>query len=144
LNLLNKIAILRILSSVKAFLTLAMLNCSKYSIMMVRSGPRNLILMVQSGPRTRNFMAGTQSQIVMLTTPCGHEVRAELDFDDFAVRHAKVVHNYTGVMKPLDGATTETLARALKAKQVYEHAMAETSAVEETLKGFGKLAAPRD
>ena len=86
-------------------------------------------------------MASPQSQIIMLTTPRGHEVRAELDFDDFAVRHAKVVHNYTGVMKALDGVTTETLARALKAKQVYEHAVAETNAVEETLKGFGKLAA---
>jgi hypothetical protein len=85
-------------------------------------------------------MAHTQSEIVMLTTPRGHEVRAELDYDGFAVRHAKVVHNYTGVMKPLDADTTETLARALKAKQVYEHAIAETKAVEETLKGFGHVA----
>lgn len=85
-------------------------------------------------------MGASQSQIVMLTTPRGHEVRAELDYDEFAVRHAKVVNNYTGVMKPLDPMTTETLARALKAKQVYEHAVAETKAVEETLKRFGSVA----
>jgi hypothetical protein len=77
---------------------------------------------------------------VMLITPRGHEVVAQLEYDEFAVRHAKVVHHYTGVMKPLDEATTETLARALKAKQVYEHAIAETRAVEQTLKGFGALA----
>ncbi len=80
------------------------------------------------------------SQIVSLTTPRGHEVRAELCYDDFAVRHAKVVNNYTGVMKPLDDVTAETLARALKAKQVYEQAVAETQAVEDTLKRFGTLA----
>ena len=80
------------------------------------------------------------SEMVMLTTPHGHEVRAELDYEAFAIRHAKVVNHYTGVMKALDGPTTETLARALKAKQVYEHALAETKAVEDTLKGFGKLA----
>jgi hypothetical protein len=67
-------------------------------------------------------------------------VRAELDYDDFAVRHAKVVNNYTGVMKPLDAVTAETLARALKAKQVYEQALSETQAVEQTLKGFGAVA----
>ncbi len=86
-------------------------------------------------------MAHTQSEIVMITTPHGHEVRAELEYDSFAVRHAKVVNHYTGVMKPLDAETTETLARALKAKQVYEHAIAETKAVEKTLQGFGNLAA---
>ena len=78
---------------------------------------------------------------VMLTTPRGHEVVAELDYDHFAVRHAKVVNRYTGVMKPLDAVTSETLARALRAKQVYDHAMTETRAVEQTLKGFGALAA---
>lgn len=80
------------------------------------------------------------AQIVSLTTPRGHEVRAELDYDDFAVRHAKVVNNYTGVMKPLDAVTSETLARALKAKQVYEQALSETQAVEDTLKRFGAVA----
>ncbi len=85
-------------------------------------------------------MATPQSDIVMLTTPRGHEVRAELEYDGFAVRHAKVINHYTGVMKPLDPMTAETLARALKAKQVYEHAVAETKAVEETLKRFGQLA----
>ena len=82
----------------------------------------------------------THAHLVSLTTPQGHEVRAELDYDDFEVRHAKVVNNYTGVMKPLDGVTAETLARALKAKQVYEQAIAETQAVEQTLKGFGAVA----
>jgi hypothetical protein len=77
---------------------------------------------------------------VLLTTPRGHEVRAELSYDDFAVRHAKVVNHYTGVMKPLDAMTAQTLARALKAKQVYEHAIAETRAIESTLKRFGHVA----
>jgi hypothetical protein len=86
-------------------------------------------------------MAAQQSEHVTLTTPRGHEVRAEISYDDFALRHAKVVNNYTGVMIPLDKVTAETLARALKAKQVYEHAIAETKAVEQTLKGFGNLAA---
>lgn len=78
---------------------------------------------------------------VLLTTPRGHEVMAELSYGDFAVRHAKVVNHYTGVIKPLDEVTAETLARALKAKQVYEHAMAETRAVEDTLKRFGSASA---
>jgi hypothetical protein len=78
---------------------------------------------------------------VLLTTPRGHEVMAELSYDDFAVRHAKVVNHYTGVIKALDEVTAETLARALKAKQVYEHAVAETRAVEDTLKRFGSVAA---
>jgi hypothetical protein len=85
-------------------------------------------------------MSRTAHDLVMLTTPRGHEVVAELEYESFAVRHAKVVHRYTGVMKPLDPTTAETLARALKAKQVYEHAMTETRAVERTLKGFGALA----
>ena len=80
------------------------------------------------------------AQIVSLTTPRGHEVRAELDYDDFAVRPVKVVNNYPGVMKTLDAVTAETLARALKAKQVYEQAVAETHAVEDTLKRFGAVA----
>ena len=82
----------------------------------------------------------TTAQIVSMTTPCGHEVRAELDYDDFAVHHAKVVNHYTGVMKSLDAVTAQTLARALKAKQVYEQAVAETQAVEQTLKNFGAVA----
>lgn len=85
-------------------------------------------------------MAHAHSEITMLT-PQGHEVRAEIDYDDFALRHAKVVNHYTGVIRPLDKATAETLERALKAKKVYEHAIAETKAVEQTLEGFGKLAA---
>ncbi|MDX2094824.1 MAG: hypothetical protein SFW64_02670 [Alphaproteobacteria bacterium] len=86
-------------------------------------------------------MALQPRDTVLLTTPRGHEVVAELDYDDFAVRHAKVVNHYTGVMKALDEATSETLARALKAKQVYEQAIAETRAVEDTLKRFGSVAA---
>ena len=82
----------------------------------------------------------TPRDTVMLTTPHGHEVFAELDYSDYAVRGAKVVNHFTGIMKPLDNQTAETLARALKAKQVYEHALAETKAVEETLKNFGKVA----
>jgi hypothetical protein len=77
---------------------------------------------------------------VSITTPQGHEVRAELDYEHFEVRQAKVVNNHTGVMKPLDDVTSATLARALRARQVYEHAVAETRAVEETLKRFGKVA----
>ena len=85
-------------------------------------------------------MTNQTHDTVMLTTPRGHEVVAQLEYEGFAVRHAKVVNRYTGVMKPLDAVTAETLARALKAKQVYDHAMTETKAVEHTLKGFGKLA----
>jgi hypothetical protein len=77
---------------------------------------------------------------VMLTTPRGHEVRAVLDYERFEVRQAKVVNNHTGVIKPLDPVTTQTLARALQAKKVYDHAVAETQVVEETLKRFGSAA----
>ena len=86
-------------------------------------------------------MTNQTHDTVMLTTPRGHEVVAQLEYEGFAVRYAKVVNRYTGVMKPLDAVTAETLARALKAKQVYDHAMTETKAVEHTLKGFGTLAA---
>lgn len=78
---------------------------------------------------------------LILTTPRGHEVMADFDYTHADVLGAKVVNNHTGVIKPLDAETKETLARALKAKQVYEHALAETRAVEETLKRFGSLAA---
>ncbi len=85
-------------------------------------------------------MPSTTHDTVMLTTPRGHEVIAELDYEAFCVRHAKVVNRYTGVIKSLDPVTSENLARALRAKQVYDHAITETQAVEQTLKGFGKLA----
>jgi hypothetical protein len=78
---------------------------------------------------------------VILTTPGGHEVVADLDYENFEVRRAKVVHSYTGVIKPLDEKTAENLARALKAKQVYEQALGESKAVEQTLKGFGEAVA---
>ncbi len=80
------------------------------------------------------------SDTISLVTPRGHEVVAELDYDDFALRHAKVVNHYTGTIKPLDGQTASVLARALKAKQVYEHALAESREVETTLKRFQGLA----
>jgi hypothetical protein len=76
---------------------------------------------------------------VLLTTPRGHEVTAELNYDEFKVRHAKVINNYTGVIRQLDAQTAETLERALRAKQVYEHALAESREVENTLKRFGHL-----
>lgn len=85
-------------------------------------------------------MATAPRDTILLTTPQGHEVQAELDYTQFEVRQAKVVNHYTGVIKSLDEVTAATLARALKAKQVYEHALAETKAVEDTLKGFGKVA----
>lgn len=78
--------------------------------------------------------------IVMLTTPRGHEVCAELDYAQFDLRGARVTNHYTGVIKRLDDHTSETLARALKARQVYEHALAETRLVEDTLRRFGVLA----
>ena len=84
-------------------------------------------------------MSTPAKDTVMLTTPRGHEVVAELDYEDFAVRHAKVINHYTGVMKKLDAETSQTLARALKAKQVYEAALAETRVAENTLKRYSNL-----
>ncbi len=86
-------------------------------------------------------MATNPRDTVILTTPHGHEVVADWDYDSFEVRHAKVVHSYTGVMKPLDNQMAENLARALRAKQVYEQALGETKAVEQTLQGFGEAVA---
>ena len=77
---------------------------------------------------------------ITLTTPHGHEVQAVIDYAHFELKSAKVVHTHTGVIKPLDTTARDTLARALKAKQVYEHALSETEAVEHTLKTFGKVA----
>lgn len=79
------------------------------------------------------------SDTVILNTPRGHEVHAQLDYEQFEVREAKVVHTYTGRMHALDVQTTETLARALKAKQVYEHALTETREAERALKQLGGL-----
>ena len=76
---------------------------------------------------------------IIMTTPRGHEVTAELDYDAFAVSHAKVVNHYTGIIKALDADTAETLARALKAKFTYEQALAETREAEQALKRFGAL-----
>ncbi|MES2983722.1 MAG: hypothetical protein V4735_00865 [Pseudomonadota bacterium] len=85
-------------------------------------------------------MANAPRDTVMITTPHGHEVLAELDYEHFEVRRAKVIHSHTGVMQLLDDATTATLERALKAKKVYDQAMAETQTVEQTLKRFGSIA----
>ena len=74
---------------------------------------------------------------VTLTTPRGHEVVAEFDHQQSEVNHARVVHIHTGVITPLDNDIAANLARALRAKQVYEHALQETKAVEETLNSFG-------
>ena len=76
---------------------------------------------------------------VILTTPLGHEVVAEVDYDDFAVSHAKVINHYTGVMQLLDTTTSETLARALQAKHVYENALAETRTAEMVLNRYNNL-----
>ena len=75
---------------------------------------------------------------VILKTPAGHEVLAELDYEHFEVANAKVVHSHTGVMKPLGGQVSENIARALRAKQVYEAALEESRAVEAKLSGFGE------
>lgn len=74
-----------------------------------------------------------------LTTPGGNEIQGEWDRNDLALRHAKVVNHYTGVIHPLDQKTSEALARALKAKEVYEDVLAETREVETTLKRFSSL-----
>lgn len=62
---------------------------------------------------------------VIMKTPRGHEVMAELDYEHFEVTRAKVVHSYTGVIRALDDATAEHLGRALHAKQIYEIAVRE-------------------
>ena len=85
-------------------------------------------------------MSNTHYDTVKLTTPQGHEVMAELDHDALALNHAKVVNRYSGIVKPLDANTTEVLTRALKAKRVYEEALAQTREAESTFKRFGGLA----
>ena len=74
-----------------------------------------------------------------LLTPLGHEIWAEMDYERGELLSAKVVHAHTGVMRPLARDCRETLERALRARQVYEHALAETSAIEDTLQGYGSL-----
>ena len=75
---------------------------------------------------------------VIMKTPAGHEVLAELDYEHFEVCAAKVVHCETGVMRPLDGRISDNLARALHARQIYEAAMKESHAVETKLSSFGE------
>jgi hypothetical protein len=65
-----------------------------------------------------------------LTTPLGHEVWLDLDCEHFAVEHARVVHRHTGIIRTIDARTSATLARALQARHVYQHALSEASACE--------------
>lgn len=82
--------------------------------------------------------SSTHQETVNLTTPRGHEVVAQLDYERGEVLQARVVHTHTGIIKPLDEDISENLARAIRAKQVYEHALEEARAVEQTLDGFGE------
>lgn len=77
--------------------------------------------------------------LILMTTPHGHELRAEVSDDSFAVKHAKVVNQYTGAIKELDSVSVEALAQALRAKRVYEQALVWVRESERTLKGFGSL-----
>lgn len=81
------------------------------------------------------------SETLTFVTPLGHEVMAEMDYERGELTAAKVVHTHTGVISPLGKACRESLERALRARQVYEHAVSETEALEHTLQGFTKLAA---
>jgi hypothetical protein len=85
-------------------------------------------------------MAITSCETIQLKTPQGHDVLAEIDYEHFEIRRAKVVHCFTGVIKPLDEETSAVLARALQAKQRYEQALLESRAVEDTMHAFGILA----
>lgn len=82
-------------------------------------------------------MTTADHQLLILKTPHGHEVLAEYDGVEGAVRAAKVVDCFTGSIRPAGDAATENLTRALRAKQVYAHALEESRAVEETLMTFG-------
>ncbi len=86
-------------------------------------------------------MSTATRDTVILKTPHGHDVFAELDYANFSVRRAKVVHGFTGVIKPLDGEAVDDLARALRARQIYEAALKEKRAVEQTVERFGKAVA---
>ena len=83
-------------------------------------------------------MTSVPRDTVILKTPRGHQVMAELDYTHFEICRAKVVHSYTGVIKALDEETSQNLARALHARQIYEEALKESEAIEKTLKGFGE------
>ena len=85
-----------------------------------------------------NMNPQTLRDTVILKTPAGHEVVADLDYEHFSVIDAKVVHGITGVLKPLSSEISDNLARALHARQIYENAVLETRAVEAKLKGFGE------
>jgi hypothetical protein len=83
-------------------------------------------------------------ETVTMKTPRGHDVLAELDYENFSVYRAKVVHGFTGVIKPLEGEAVDNLARALRARQLYEAALKEKQAVEKTVEGFGKAISSLD
>lgn len=80
-----------------------------------------------------------KNESLHLTTPGGHEVLGEWDRDELSLLHAKVINHYTGVISQLDTKASDALARALKAKKVYEDALAEAREVETTLKRFKNL-----
>ena len=82
-------------------------------------------------------MPTAANETVLLKTPQGHDVLAEFDYVQFEIRRAKVVHTFTGVTRPVGGDTLDDLSRALHAKQLHEHALWETKALETTLESFG-------
>ena len=84
-------------------------------------------------------MAPSLHDTIMLTTPRGHEVLAQLDYRAFELRAAKAIHHYTGVVTALDDKTSHLLSRALKAKQIYEMAVAETHAAHAMLERMSEL-----
>lgn len=82
-------------------------------------------------------MAATLRETILMKTPQGHDVLAELDYPSFGVHRARVVHGFTGVTRPIDEAAKLDLERALRARQLYEQALSETHAIEQTIAGFG-------
>lgn len=70
------------------------------------------------------------SEQFMMLTPGGHELLVELDYPKITVSRANLVHQHTGAMRPLGREISETLSRAFKAKQVYERALREVTAIE--------------
>jgi len=77
---------------------------------------------------------------VKLTTPHGHEVRAEVDYGSFHIDEAKVVNNVTGVVRPLPTDVLPDLADALRAKALHGEAESRARELEHTLGQFTKLA----
>lgn len=74
---------------------------------------------------------------ITLTTPRGHEVYAAYDHARAALIDPKHIHRYTGVMAPLDDALSHRLAQAIRARQVYWQALAESCASVALIHGLG-------